>query len=168
MAGRALIAQAPRPVALRTGQAELHRARCLRHTSAAVTFRTDRIRARPRPCPIARRARFLARDVEPDLFPFDGLPEIDAQPVFEIRSRFRRSCARIGRLAPSKPLAENVLKIRRAFRGCATSPAALALRKIKSPETHVGASLPARAARATLRHSVFRIEAVLIVHGFLL
>src|ERR1700723_1078626 len=110
MAGRALVAQTPRPVALRTRQAEFHRTCCLRHTSAAVTLRTNRIRARPRPCPVTRGARFLARDVEPDLCPFDGLPEIDAQPVFEIRSRFRRSRARVGRFAPSKPLAENILK----------------------------------------------------------
>src|SRR5579863_10069700 len=108
MAGRAVIAQPSRALALGTGEAEAHRARHLRHGPASIALRANRIGAGPRAAAGAGGADFLAGDLEPHLGALDGLPEIDAQPVFEIGAFLGRAAGAL-LLAP-EPLAEDIVE----------------------------------------------------------
>src|SRR6185436_5504468 len=149
--------------AARTGQAEAHRPGGLSDVAAAVAFGTNHVGAALGPRARAGGARLLARDVQAHLRAFDGLPEIDAQPVLEIVALLRRGRF-LGSLA--EPLVEDVLKIcaptcaGRSPSSALPGPARKSVRKIEASETH------ARTARtrARCRRAVLRIEAVLIVH----
>ena len=179
MAGRALVGQAAGALAARASEAEAHSARHLSHGAAAVafgayTFAAGACAARA----IARGAYFLAIDLETHLGPADGLPEIDTEAVFEVGALLGSRLLRL--MLASEPLAEDVLEIRRVAGAGAAGPRGTAaraarpgraceVREVESAEAHVRTgSGTAWASRTARRHSVFRIEAVLIVHLFLL
>ena len=122
MASGAGIAQAALAVAARAGEAELHRARHLLDVAGAIALRANRRCAAHRAAAVASLADFLARDVEPDLRPADGLPEIDVEAVFEIRAFFR-SAIRPFFAAVAEKLAENVAKSARAGPATGLRPA---------------------------------------------
>src|SRR6202021_126696 len=110
------------------------------------------------------------------LGPADSLPEIDAQAVFEIGALLGSGL--LGFMLASEPLAEDGLKIRRgagAAGAGGTAPRAARtgrareIREVESAEAHVRTgSRTTGGSRTARRHSVFRIEAVLIVHLLLL
>src|SRR5712691_148359 len=85
----AAVAQPPRAFAARATQAEPHRSGRLRYVPAAVALRADGVGARTGACAVASGAHFLAGDVQPDLRSFDGLPEVNTEPVFEVGTLFR-------------------------------------------------------------------------------
>ncbi len=90
MASGTLVLQTAGAIASRTGKAEPHRAGHLGHAATAVAFGTNRVSAGFRSsAAAARRAGFLMVHGQPNLRALDRLPEIDTQPVLEIRAFFR-------------------------------------------------------------------------------
>ena len=107
MAGGADIAQAALAVAARAGEAEFHRARHLRDVAGAIALRTNGGGAAHGAGAVAGLANLLARDIEAHLRAADGLPEVDVQPVFQIRALFR-TAARLLAALVAEELAEDV------------------------------------------------------------
>src|SRR5581483_5904909 len=150
---RAAVAQASGSLAARARQAEAHRARHLGDIAAPVAFGTGGICVGAGACSVTNRTRLLPRDAQAHLCSADRLPEIDVQPVFEIRALLRRLPRSL--VGPAEPLADNVLKIPSPSLGLRASALCKKIGEVESSKVHV--RLP-RASSTSGRHPVFRIE----------
>src|SRR5579875_426220 len=122
-ARRACVLQPPRSAAARARQVELHRPRHLRHRSRPIALRTDRHIISSRTRAVARLACLLPRDIQLHLRPSNRLPEIDVQPILEVRSALRLRSALPGAAAIVEKLTEDVAESE-AFRFLRPAPCA--------------------------------------------
>src|SRR5689334_10649879 len=106
-AGWTRILQTSCSAAARARQIKLHRSGHLCYGSAAVAFRTDSHVRACRSRAVARLACLLPRDIQLHLCAADRLPEIDVQPVLEVRTALRLSRG-LARPPPAEETAEYV------------------------------------------------------------
>ena len=144
VARRAPIAQPARALALRTRQAEAHRAGHLRHVAAAVAFRTNRVGAGRAPAAVAGGAHFLAADIQRTCVPRIACQKSMFRPYSRSVPFSRRG--RVAALAlPAEPLAEDIVEAGRFAPAAAALPRPPAPRpcenvgEIESAEAHVRA-----------------------------
>src|SRR5579871_1183969 len=168
MAGGAGVLQFTFAAAARAGQVEFHGPGHLRNLAGAAALRAGNGGAGRFAGTIARRADFVACDVDFGLGASNGLPEIDIERVLEIGAFFGMLFAFLA--APAEQIGEDVGEPAASAAGGAAglAPACAGLRgekvrEIKSAEVHVVRGLPA-ALRAGSGETVLGVEAHLVVH----
>ncbi len=171
MTSGADIAQPSLAIAARAGKAEFHSAGHLVDAARAIALWAHGGGATHRACAVAGLANFLTRGIEAHLSAADGLPEVDVEPVFQIRTFLRTAGGFLAAVA-AEELAEDVAKSPSSAASLRAGPGTMVdvIGKIETAETHAGltgrrTTLPGAWAAG---RDVVGIEAVLIVNLALL